>query len=193
MTKGDILDARGAPVSRPASSETLADAIRRARVVEAERIDATADLRDSEIARLELLRAELEPIFRDIPAGDDRFALTLSRSRPARLWIDMFAHAAIDADGGYELVRSSEDGRRVLFSSTDLAEMRARVTTYIARQIVLRERHEAGFAQFVRADDAPAEAPPRPGTRWGALVAGFALGATAALLCLIGYVWLTLP
>ena len=41
-------------IARPATSRSLQEAVRKARVEEAYRLDETADLRDSEIARLEL-------------------------------------------------------------------------------------------------------------------------------------------
>src|SRR5215467_57408 len=95
-------------LAKPATSRSLREAVRQARVEEAGRLDQAADRRDSEIVKLELLKAELEPVFEDIP-GDDRFCLTLVPSRPARLWIDLFTYAAIaDQTGGYLLVRNSE-------------------------------------------------------------------------------------
>ena len=102
-------------LARPATSRSLREAVRQARVEEAGKLDRSADRRDSEIARLELLKAELEPVFADIPAGDDRFCLVLIPSRPARLWIDLFTYAAIDdQSGGYLFIRNSEGGRRTL-------------------------------------------------------------------------------
>ena len=54
-------------LARPAACRSLREAIRKARVEEAERLDAAADHRDGEIARLELLKAELEAVFAEIP------------------------------------------------------------------------------------------------------------------------------
>ena len=50
-------------LARPAASRSLREAIHKARLEEAEQLDRTADLRDGEIARLELLKAELETVF----------------------------------------------------------------------------------------------------------------------------------
>ncbi len=195
MSKGDLLDERGAPLKRPAASNSLTEAIRAARIVEGERIDVSADRRDAEFARLELLRGELEPMFADIPPGDDRFALTLSATRPARLWIDMFAYVAMDDDTTtYQLIRNGDDGRRVLFSSTDIGDMRTRIASYIARQIVLKERQEAGFTALVRGDrDEPQQAAPKPRSRAGAWIGGFLIGAISAVCGLLAYAWITLP
>ncbi len=47
-------------IARPAATRSLREAIRKARIEEAGRLDQTADRRDSEMARLELLKTELE-------------------------------------------------------------------------------------------------------------------------------------
>ena len=78
------MDETGKALARPAASRSLRAAIHKARLEEAEQLDHSADLRDGEIARLELLEAELEAVFADIPSHDDRFSLTLVPSRPAR-------------------------------------------------------------------------------------------------------------
>ena len=75
---------------------------------EAYRLDETADNRDSEIARLELLKAELQSVFADVPAHDDRFSLTLVPSRPARLWIDVFTYVCVDDENGTYLLRPQQ-------------------------------------------------------------------------------------
>src|SRR4029450_11757527 len=87
-------------LARPAASRSLREAIRKARVQEAERLHCSADRRDGEIARLELLKAELEAVFTELPHQDDRFNLVLVPSRPARLWIDLFTYAAVDDHAG---------------------------------------------------------------------------------------------
>ena len=63
-------------IARPATSRSLQEAVRKARVEEAYRLDETADRRDSEIARLELMKAELQVVFAEIP-NDDPFTLML--------------------------------------------------------------------------------------------------------------------
>ena len=130
-------------IARPAASRSLSEAIRKARLEEAEHLDRTADLRDSEIARLELLNADLETVFAELPPHDDRFNLALVPSRPARLWIDLFTYAAVDDESGaYLFVRNSESGRRTLFSATNVTDIADRITRYMALEIVRRERQE---------------------------------------------------
>jgi hypothetical protein len=179
-------------IAQPAASRSLREAIRKARVEEAEHLDRAADVRDSEIARLELLKADLETIFAELPPHDDRFNLALVPSRPARLWIDLFTYAAIDeASGAYLFVRNSENGRRTLFSSTNVAEMADRITRYVAREIVRRERLEAALAEAPRLEPLPT---PRPqGINLGVVIAAFAIGLLAGAAGLFTAVWLTAP
>jgi len=56
-------------IGSPAATRSLHDAVRKARVEEAYQLDETADRRDSEIARLELLKAELEAVFARLLGG----------------------------------------------------------------------------------------------------------------------------
>src|SRR6476659_1731295 len=149
-------------IARPAATRSLHEAVRKARVEEAYRLDEAADHRDSEIARLELLKAELEAVFAEIPANDDRFTLMLVPSRPARLWIDLFTYAAIEETScAYLFIRNSESGRRTLYSEKSVTEMADRITSYLAREIVRRERQEAALLEpLTRKAQAPAAPPP---------------------------------
>jgi hypothetical protein len=175
-----------------AASRSLREAIRTARLEEAEHLDRTADLRDSEIARLELLKADLETVFAELPPHDDRFNLALVPSRPARLWIDLFTYAAIDdASGAYLFVRNSEEGRRTLYSSTNVADMADRITRYIAREIVRRERLEAALGEFPQLG--PLSEPLASGASMGVVIAAFVVGLLAGAAGLFAAVWLSAP
>jgi demethoxyubiquinone hydroxylase (CLK1/Coq7/Cat5 family) len=179
-------------IARLAASRSLSEAIRKARLEEAEHLDRAADLRDSEIARLELLKADLETVFAELPPHDDRFNLALVPSRPARLWIDLFTYAAIDeASGAYLFVRNSEEGRRTLYSSTNVADMADRITRYVAREIVRRERLEAALAEAPRIE--PLTAPRPSGINLSVVIAAFAIGLLAGAAGLFATVWLTAP
>ena len=186
------MEEKGKALARPAASRSLREAIRKARFDEAERLDITADRRDGEIARLELLKAELETVFAEIPARDDRFNLVLVPSRPARLWIDLFTYAAIDdGSGAYLFVRNSENGRRTLFSSSNVADMAARITRHMAHEIVRRERLEAaltGPAQGKFADEAP-----RASSGMSVIVSAFLIGLLTGAVGLFAAVWLSAP
>jgi len=180
-------------IARPAASRSLREAIRKARVDEAERLDRSADRRDGEIARLELLKAELETVFGELSDHDDRFNLVLVPSRPARLWIDLFTYVAIDdASGAYLFVRNSENGRRTLFSATNVADIADRITRYMAEEIVRRERQdvapgEPGRAVRLEPDSAPSR------TNMGIVIAAFAIGILTGAVGLLVTVLLTAP
>ena len=178
-------------IARPAPNRSLREAIRKARLEEAELLDATADTRDGEIARLELLKAELETVFAEIPRNDDRFNLVLAPSRPARLWIDLFTYAAIDdSSGAYLFVRNSENGRRTLFSANTVAEMADRITTYTAQEIVRRERMEQALLETApRQKSVLGTESSDPGT--GIVLAAFVVGVITGAAGLFAAVWLS--
>lgn len=181
-------------MARPAASRSLHEAVRRARVEEAYGVDAAADRRDSEIARLELLKAELEAVFAEVPSNDDRFSLMLIPSQPARLWIDLFTYVAIDDTGGaYLFIRNSESGRRTLFSSSELGVMADRIVSYIAREIVRRERQEAALLEPLTREEKP-EAPVRSNQLSLTVVASaFLIGLLTGAAGLFAAAWLTTP
>jgi hypothetical protein len=181
-------------IARPAAMRSLREAVRKARLEEAGRLDQIADGRDSEMARLELLKAELESVFADLPTNDDRFQLALVPSRPARLWIDLFTYAAVDeGSGAYLFVRNSENGRRTLFSSANVGDMADRITSHLAREIVRRERQEAALLEPVRHEDRPAGDESPAGGGAGVVVAAFVIGLLTGAAGLFAAVWLTVP
>ena len=180
-------------IARPAASRSLREAIRKARLDEAERLDVTADHRDGEIARLELLKAELETVFAEIPKQDDRFNLALVPSRPARLWIDLFTYVAIDdGSGAYLFIRNSENGRRTLFSASNVADVTDRITTYMAQEIVRRERMEAAILEPGPRQKLFAE-PERSGPGTGVVLSAFIIGLLTGAAGLFAAVWLSVP
>ena len=179
-------------IARPAASRSLREAVCKARLEEAERLHISADNRDGEIARLELLKAELETVFAELPANDDRFNLVLVPSRPARLWIDLFTYATVDDSGAYLFVRNSESGRRTLYSSSNIPEIADRITRYMAHEIVHRERMEGALAEPGRASRlGPEPAPARTGM--GVVIAAFAIGVVTGAVGLFAAVMLSLP
>ncbi len=187
------MEEKGKALARPAASRSLREAIRKARFDEAERLDVTADRRDGEIARLELLKAELETVFAEIPARDDRFNLVLVPSRPARLWIDLFTYAAVDdGSGAYLFVRNSENGRRTLFSSSNVADMADRITRHMAHEIVRRERLEAALTGPAQASKFADEAP-RASSGMSVIVSAFLIGLLTGAVGLFAAVWLSAP
>ncbi|MEG6510223.1 hypothetical protein V6C03_14730 [Methyloligella sp. 2.7D] len=188
------MDDKVKAIARPAASRSLREAIHRARLEEAELISQAADWRDSEIARLEILKAELEDVFAEVPQSDDRFELALVPSRPARLWIDLFTYVSIDdRDGDYLLVRNSENGRRTLFSSGSAAETADRITRYVAHEIVRRERQEAALLEPIERADTTEDADEPESSKAGLVIAAFAIGLMTGAGGLLAAVWLSIP
>jgi len=131
----------GRPDERSAESTDLRAALRRARLSEAERSDVIVDLRQAELARLELLGEKLEPMLLQLPPDSDLIDCQVVPGYRPRLWIDMLAYVQMARDRrGYELVSESRAGRQVLFHSEDVGAMAGKVTDYIAHRLVERDR-----------------------------------------------------
>src|ERR1035441_2204383 len=127
-----------------AASETrpirLRDALRQARIEAADRTGVVVDLRDAEVARLEILSDALEPLFAQIPAEVDLFDRGISQGDTPRLWIDVVAHVVMGRDKRiYRFVQDSRFGRIVIAESHDIAALVDAVTDYVARRMIERE------------------------------------------------------
>jgi hypothetical protein len=173
-----------APAAEPRSA--LKQAMHEARVEAAERTSVVVDLRDAEVARLELLSEALDPLFAEIPSEAELFDRGLSRGDTPRLWIDAVAHVAMGRDKRlYRLLHDTRVGRRVLAESYEIPDMVRAVTSYVARRLVERERaldEDPEFIMRVGEQEARRE---RRRRRWqaaGALLFGFVLGLFALLL-----------
>ena len=119
----------------------LKDAVREARIEAAERSAVVVDLRDAEVARLELLNDALDPTFKDIPQDVELFDRGVSKGDVPRLWIDAIAHIEMGRDKRqYRFVQDTRYGRAVLAESYEIPEMVQAVTRYVARRLVERER-----------------------------------------------------
>jgi hypothetical protein len=139
----------GDPEANPAR---LKDALRKARVDQAERTGVVVDLHDAEVARLELLNEALDPLFEEVPANVDMFDRGISRGETPRLWIDAIAHVAMGRDKRiYRFVQDSRYGRKVLAESVNVVEMVDAITKYLAQRLIERERALAdGSAPVLR-------------------------------------------
>jgi hypothetical protein len=159
--------------------EPLKAAVRQTRIELAEHAGVVVDLRDAELARLELLNEALDPLFAEIPRGIDLFDRGISHGDTARLWVDAIAHVAMARDKRrYRFVQDTRIGRKVLAESTDIAAIVQAVTHYIAARIVERERALASDA--IPLDAATHASPPRRrGRLWLTFVLGLMVGAAA--------------
>jgi hypothetical protein len=119
----------------------LRDALRRARIEAADRTGVVVDLRDAEVARLEILNEALDPLFAQIPNSVDLFDRGISQGESPRLWIDVVAHVLMGRDKRvYRFVQDTRFGRVVLAESHEVTTIVDAVTDYVARRMVERER-----------------------------------------------------
>src|SRR5437660_8441275 len=127
------------------SPSQLKEAMHQARVEAAERSSVVVDLRDAELARLELLNEALNPLFADVPPEIDLFDRGLSRGEAPKLWIDAIAHVAMGRDKRvYRFVQDTRYGRKLLAESVQIPDIVQAVTKYLALRLVERERALAG-------------------------------------------------
>src|ERR1700741_458636 len=118
----------------------LRDALRRARIEGADRPGVVVDLRDAEVARLEILNEALDPLFAQVPDNVDLFDRGISQGETPRLWIDVVAHVVMGRDKRiYRFVQDTRYGRIVLAESHEVPVIVSAVTDYVARRIVERE------------------------------------------------------
>ena len=183
---------RDAEPTRPAEppQERLKEALRKARVDQAERSGVVVDLHDAEVARLELLNEALDPLFEEIPQQVDLFDRGISRGETPRLWIDAIAHVAMGRDKRlYRFLQDGRYGRKVLLESVHIDEIVEAVTKYVAQRLIERERALVdGAPSGLRDLELEARLERRSRRRRGlkaflfGLLAGFAILIAAALL-----------
>jgi hypothetical protein len=166
-------------IGSQAASETrpirLRDALRQARIEAADRIGVVVDLRDAEVARLEILNEALDPLFAQVPDRVDLFDRGISQGETPRLWIDVVAHVVMGRDKRiYRFVQDTRFGRIVIAESHDVGSIVDAVTDYVARRMI--EREHALVATPI-AEPAASQKPRRSGFWTFAL--GFVLGAAA--------------
>src|SRR4051794_21221401 len=153
----------------------LRDALRQARIEAADRTGVVVELRDAEVARLEILNEALDPLFAQVPEQVDMFDRGVSQGETPRLWIDVVAHVVMGRDKRiYRFVQDTRFGRIVIAESHEIAPMTGAITDYVALRMI--EREHALVATPAPAP-AVAEKPRRSG--FGPFVLGLVIGAAA--------------
>ena len=141
------------PEPELAAQPDLAAAIRQARVENAERSEAIADLREIEMGRLALLEIALKPVIGQAPPGVDMFDLALARGDHPRLFVDMIAFIDLAHDRRtYRFHQDTRNGRMLIAESQSVDAIAAAVANYVARRLIERER---ALASHVRDAQAP--------------------------------------
>jgi hypothetical protein len=176
-------DPPAAPVEPPSP---LTQAMHQARVEAAERTSVVVDLRDAELARLELLNEALAPLFAEIPPDVDLFDRGISRGDTPRLWIDSVAHVAMGRDKRtYRFLHDTRIGRRVLAESHDIPDIVRAVTDYIARRLIERQRaldEDPDFINRVAPKAAQRQHRRRRLKAFGVLALGFLIGIVTLIV-----------
>lgn len=131
----------------------LGDAIRGAQVAAADRGDVVIDMKEADLARIEILAQDLQPVFDEVPADDEQWDFAISTGLQPRLWIDATAHVMMGRDRRtYRFVRDTRLGRSVLAESPEVKPISDAVTTYIAERIVERQRMMEGERVSLRSE-----------------------------------------
>jgi hypothetical protein len=160
---------------------SLKQAVRQTRIELAERSAVIVELRDAELARLELLNEALDPLFKEMPPEVDLFDRGISRGDTPRLWVDAIAHVVMGRDKRrYRFVQDTRFGRKVLAESNDIGEIVKAVTHYVASRIVEREQALASTPALATHGNV--------GGRHS--VGTFLLGLAAGCLAVLALIWI---
>ncbi len=137
-TEYELMDDK--PQNVPVEPDLVAS-IRQARVENAERADAIAEVRELEIVRLKALESALEPVVDQAPQGLGLFDLALTQSEHPRLFLDMIAFVDMAHDKRtYRFFQDTRNGRVLMAESQSADTIVAAVADYVARRLVERER-----------------------------------------------------
>lgn len=135
--------ARAEPAAdnKEARVANLTSALRRARLANAERSDVLADLREAEVARLEILRDHLAPVLAQVPKDCDLFDVGLTHGERPRLFIDHVGFIEMGRDRRvYRFLQDTRHGRVTIGESDNVATVVEAITEYIAHRLIEREK-----------------------------------------------------
>ncbi|MCX7303806.1 MAG: hypothetical protein NTV73_05645 [Hyphomicrobiales bacterium] len=125
----------------PARVRRLAEVMREVKNAVADRDDVVVELREATRTRLELMAAELAPLFGEVPPDIDLFDFTISSGLQPRLWIDAVSHVAMARDRRtYRFLKDTRAGRVVLAEDTAIKPVADQVARYVAERIIERQR-----------------------------------------------------
>jgi hypothetical protein len=177
-----MADAQSIGTGTAAKPVRLRDALRQARIEAADRTGVVVDLRDAEVARLEILNEALDPLFAQVPDQVDLFDRGISQGDTPRLWIDVVAHVLMGRDKRmYRFVQDTRYGRIVLAESHDVTAIVDAVTDYVARRMIERE-HALVATPLPEVEAKESEKPRRGGGFWT-----FAFGFIVGVAALFGF------
>ncbi|WP_255608080.1 hypothetical protein [Methylosinus sp. Sm6] len=188
------------PETKEARVANLTSALRRARLANAERSDVIADLREAEVARLEILRDHLAPVLAQVPKDCDLFDVGVTHGERPRLFVDHVGFVEMGRDRRvYRFLQDTRHGRVTIGESENVATVVDAITEYIAHRLVERERAlafdfagQGGARAFAAEARAPRSALPRraAGLRESAYSAALFVAQGAGAAAFFGLAWL---
>jgi hypothetical protein len=132
---------RAAQAPRDARAAGLSAALRRARIDSAEHSGVLADLRSAEIARLEILRDQLDPVIAQVSKDCDLFDVAISPGERPRLFIDAIGFVEMSRDRrGYRFLQDTRHGRIAIAETEKVETMVEAITAYMAHRLIEREK-----------------------------------------------------
>jgi hypothetical protein len=138
---GSSLPAHSAATPLETRVASLASALRRARIENAEHSSARVDVRAMEIARLEMLSEALEPVLAQIPEDCDLFDVAVAPGATPRMFVDQIGFVEMANDRRtYRFRQDTRHGRITLIESDRIGEIVGAVTDYIAHRLIEREK-----------------------------------------------------
>jgi hypothetical protein len=203
MSKSNSNDAAtDAETVDPQTKRSLKQAVAAIRSRQADQQDVVVELKESEAARLDLLTAELQPLFDDIDESDDRFDIAVTRGERPRLWLDMTSFVAMGLDKrSYRFMKDTRMGRIVLAETSDMSKMADIVSNYIAERVLEREKMIEGEwvslkdVQNAAASSTATSAPARrsTGRKGASRLLWFVFGALFGLGLLVAAAFVLVP
>lgn len=163
----------------------LSDAIREVKNAAADRDDVVVEMREAQRMRLEMLAAELQPVFEEVPSDVENFDFVISSGLQPRLWIDAVSHVTMGRDRRtYRFLKDTRLGRVVLAESTDMKPVADQVTRYIAERLVERQRLMEGGAEPVLPGTDSESIRDKPGSSrgWWAVLSALLIVLAGALV-----------
>lgn len=185
-----------------ANVNRLSQAMERVRDAQADRDDVVVEMRQAARTRLEMLARDLQPVFNNLPEGNDQFEFALTGGDNARLWIDMTSFVRMGRDRrAYEFVKDTRLGRTILAASASRGEIAQRVTDYVAERVIQRERAIEGDWIAMKDYDfdkgqtgaSSSGTAQRQGGVTGRLVVVFLLGLLAGAAGMVAWAWFGTP
>lgn len=166
-SSGHSLPAHSAATPLESRVASLARALRRARIENAEHSSARIDVRAAEIARLEMLAEALAPVLAQTPEDCDLFDVAVTPGATPRMFVDQIGFVEMAQDRRtYRFQQDTRHGRITLIESDRIEEIVGAVTDYIAHRLIEREKALAidyasgGAVANLRRKTVPT--PPRP-------------------------------